>query len=120
MSIYGTIVGRQLEIENLEGETEREVKIITIDSQKYLRIRFRDPSGDLITLRKQLPDELLFKSGDLLSASPIGDGLAQKTFGQTIKKHHVARILCDIDSLSGFQTQTVGDETIALLPVIMT
>ena len=120
MSIHGTIVNRQLEIENVAGETEKEVKIINLDSKKYLRIRFRDLNGDLITLRKQLPDEQIFKSGDLLCVSPLGQGLAQKTFGSTIKKQHVGRVICDVTSLSDFQTQTVDNQTIVLLPMIMT
>ncbi len=119
MSIWGRLTGenlRDLDIVNLSSEIEREAKIITINSLKYIRLRFRD-CGDLITLLKPLPTELIFKNGDFITAGPSGFG--QKIFGQVHKKHHIARVLTDVTDVNQFQTMQFENKTAVLLPVIM-
>ena len=100
MSIYGKISGentRTLDILNLSNETEQEVKIVTIGSVKYIRIRFRN-CGNLITLLKPLPTELIFSNGDFITAAH--DGFGRKIYGETHKKYHVARVLTDVTDTS--------------------
>ena len=102
MSIYGKISGentRTLDILNLSNETEQEVKIVTIGSVKYIRIRFR-ACGDLITIRKPIPTELFFKNGDFITAGPNGFG--RKIFGEQKKKYHIARVRTDVTDTSQF------------------
>ena len=100
MSIRGKISGenmRTLDILNLSNETEQECKIVTINSVKYIRIRFRD-CGNLITLRKPIPTNLLFKNGDFITAAH--DGFGRKIYGETHKKYHVARVLTDVTDIN--------------------
>ena len=100
MSILGKISGenmRTLDILNLSNESEQEAKIVTIGSVKHLRIRFRE-CGDLITLLKPLPTELIFKNGDFVTAGPNGFG--RKIYGEQKKKYHVARILSNVTDIN--------------------